>query len=94
MKTIHINKAFTLHKDGEVTQFAKGSHNVEDDIAAHWFVKGHSDDGATDLVPDARDDRIVELEALIGARDDRIVELKALVAAYEMAATTAKPGKK
>lgn len=43
MKTIHVHTRFDLtHPDQTVQRFNPGMHQVEDAIAAHWYVEAHS----------------------------------------------------
>jgi hypothetical protein len=43
MQTITVEKRFVLTlKGGQTRTFEPGQHEVEDDIASHWFVQGHS----------------------------------------------------
>ena len=42
MPKLNFAKDFVLtHDDGSKTPFKKGSQDVDDSLAAHWFVKGH-----------------------------------------------------
>jgi len=43
MARIHVHTPFTLTKDdGAAQSFLPGSHEVDDDVADHWYVKAHS----------------------------------------------------
>ena len=43
MAKIHVHTPFTLTKDdGAAQSFLPGSHEVDDDIADHWYVRAHS----------------------------------------------------
>jgi|GEM_PF-2222465 len=43
MKTITVTQAFTLQlASGTKVPFAAGTQEVEDAIAAHWYVQAHS----------------------------------------------------
>lgn len=42
-KKIYVKAPFTLTKrDGTKQAFAVGEHEVDDDVAGHWYVKAHS----------------------------------------------------
>ncbi len=43
MKTINVVKSFVLTLRNEVRKFEKGVHEVEESIAAHWYVRAHSE---------------------------------------------------
>ena len=49
MATIKVAKAFSLNFKGARHQFDVGVHEVEDEIAAHWYTKAHAD--VTDSKP-------------------------------------------
>lgn len=72
MKKIYVLTAFNFNDGAKITPFAAGFHDVDDEVAEHWFVKAHcSPDGEAPEV--AEDPRIAEFEA-------RIVELEAQLA--------------
>ncbi|NMP26853.1 hypothetical protein GW590_08250 [Rahnella sp. SAP-1] len=80
MKTIYVLKAFGFNDgSGKLVDFSPGFHDVEDEVAEHWFVKAHlSPDGkapATDTDP-----RISELEGQLADRDAKITELEGQLA--------------
>lgn len=52
MVSITVTKAFTLSlAAGLKRAFAIGVHEVESEIAEHWYVKAHIDPSATKDVP-------------------------------------------
>lgn len=68
MKFINVLKSFKLNQsEGVLREFEVGLHEVEDDIAAHWYVAANSEpltakqakalqvDAPADPVPDATD---------------------------------------
>jgi hypothetical protein len=60
MARITVEKAFTLHLDhGPSVRFPVGEHDVDDAIAAHWYVQAHSTPVA-DKVPAAPKDQKAE----------------------------------
>lgn len=76
MKKIYVLTAFNFNDGEKITPYAAGFHDVDDDVAAHWFVKAHcSPDGEAPAVAD--DPRIAELEAQIAEKNARIAELEA-----------------
>ena len=79
MKKIYVLTAFNFNDGEKITPFAAGFHDVDDEVAAHWFVKEHcSPDGEAPAVAD--DPRIADLEAQIAEKDARIAELEAQLA--------------
>lgn len=76
MKKIYVLAPFNFNNGSEQKHFAVGFHDVDDDVADHWFVKAHiSPDGEAPTVAD--DPRLAELEAKIAEKDARIAELEA-----------------
>ncbi|HBS6341499.1 TPA: STY1053 family phage-associated protein [Raoultella planticola] len=76
MKKIYVLTAFNFNDGEKITPYAAGFHDVDDDVAVHWFVKAHcSPDGEAPAVAD--DPRIAELEAQIAEKNARIAELEA-----------------
>jgi biotin carboxyl carrier protein len=43
MKKIKVLKSFVLTLRNEVKKFEVGVHEVEENIAAHWYVRAHSE---------------------------------------------------
>ncbi|HBD3031010.1 TPA: hypothetical protein KIU63_000017 [Citrobacter koseri] len=79
MKKIYVLTAFNFNDGANITSFTPGFHDVESDVADHWFVKAHcSPDGEAPTV--AGDSRIAELETLVAERDARIDELETQLA--------------
>ncbi|WP_336818104.1 STY1053 family phage-associated protein [Cedecea sp. MMO-103] len=75
-KKIYVLAAFNFNDGATITSFGPGFHDVESDVADHWFVKAHcSPDGEAPALED--DPRIAELEALVAAQASRISELEA-----------------
>lgn len=76
MKKIYVLSPFNFNDGKTQKHFAVGFHEVEKDVAEHWFVKAHcSPDGEAPAI--AEDPRIAELEAKIAEKDARIAELEA-----------------
>lgn len=77
MKQIYVLKAFDFNSGtAPVKRFNAGFHDVENDVADHWFVKAHlSPDGKAPTVE--TDARITELEGVIAELDVQISELTA-----------------
>ena len=87
MKTIYVLKTFIFNDgSGKPVTFEPGFHDVEDDVAKHWFVKAHlSPDGKAPATQ--TDPRITELEGQLAERDTKITELEGQLA--ELAAQVA-----
>ena len=76
MKKIYVLAPFNFNNGSEQKHFAVGFHEVDDDVADHWFVKAHiSPDGEAPTVAD--DPRLGELEARMADKDKKIAELEA-----------------
>lgn len=70
MPKILVNKAFNLilRANSDKLSFAPGLHDVDDDVAAHWYVQQHATILGGDVVPPAADDsdgRRVLIERLV-----------------------------
>lgn len=77
MKKIYVLAPFNFNNGSEQKHFAVGFHDVDDEVADHWFVKAHiSPDG--EAPTSAHDTRIAELETLLSQNS---AEFQALVAA-------------
>lgn len=75
MKKIYVLSAFNFNDGASIKAFTPGFHDVENDVADHWFVKAHcSPDGEAPALAD--DPRIAELEALVAVQTTRIAELE------------------
>ncbi|MBU9818152.1 hypothetical protein J1781_25325 [Rahnella sp. C60] len=76
MKKIYVLKSFLFNDgSGEPVTFEPGFHDVDDDVAEHWFVKAHiSPDGEAPTIE--TDSRITELEGQLTERETRITELE------------------
>ncbi|EEX2764991.1 hypothetical protein ACFO72_004175 [Enterobacter roggenkampii] len=75
MKKIYVLSAFNFNDGASIKAFTPGFHDVENDVADHWFVKAHcSPDGEAPALAD--DPRIAELEALVAEQTTRIAELE------------------
>ncbi|MDV0603362.1 hypothetical protein RZO85_27240 [Raoultella ornithinolytica] len=73
MKKIYVLTAFNFNDGAEITPFAAGFHDVDDEVAEHWFVKAHcSPDGEAPAV--AEDPRIAEYEARIAELEAQLAE--------------------
>lgn len=75
-KNIYVLAPFNFNNGSEQKHFPVGFHEVDDDVAEHWFVKAHcSPDGQAPTVAD--NPRIAELEAQLADKDAKIAELEA-----------------
>ncbi|SAH50095.1 Uncharacterised protein [Enterobacter asburiae] len=75
MKKIYVLSAFNFNDGASIKAFTPGFHDVENDVADHWFVKAHcSPDGEAPALAD--DPRIAELDALVAEQTTRIAELE------------------
>ncbi|EBL6562910.1 hypothetical protein NRW17_000010 [Salmonella enterica] len=79
MKKIYVLTAFNFNDGASTRTFTPGFHDVESDMAEHWFVKAHcSPDGEA---PAAEvDPRIAELETRVAEQTTRIAELETQLA--------------
>ncbi|EHG9651767.1 hypothetical protein J6184_004791 [Salmonella enterica subsp. enterica serovar Monschaui] len=74
-KKIYVLTPFNFNDGASITAFAAGFHDVEIDVADHWFVKAHcSPDGEAPAFED--DPRIAGLEALVAEQATRIAGLE------------------
>lgn len=73
MPKIYVHTPFTLQHKGEKRHFGVGNHNVDADVASHWYVKAHvGEEPAAD--PDtsaAADAMLADLQAKEKALADR-----------------------
>ena len=73
MKKIYVLAPFNFNDGEKITAFATGFHDVDDAVAAHWFVKAHcSPDGEAPAV--SEDPRIAEYEARIAELEAKLAE--------------------
>lgn len=73
MKKIYVLTAFNFNDGAKITPFAAGFHDVDDEVAEHWFIKAHcSPDGEAPAV--AEDPRIAEYEARIAELEAQLAE--------------------
>lgn len=80
MKKIYVLSAFNFNDGASIKAFTPGFHDVENDVADHWFVKAHcSPDGEAPALAD--DPRIAELEGVITLKDSEIENLKSQLSA-------------
>lgn len=87
MKTIHVHKPFKLVRANHEDQvFGVGAHEVDDDIASHWFVQAHTAAPAPEASPE---EQIAALEDSIPRDQARLKQLKADKAAAEAEAAKA-----
>lgn len=78
-KKIYVLTPFNFNDGASITAFDAGFHDVESDVADHWFVKAHcSPDGEAPALED--DPRIAELETLSAEQATRIAELETQLA--------------
>ncbi|MBP1034023.1 STY1053 family phage-associated protein [Serratia fonticola] len=78
-KRIYVLAPFNFNDGANITAFGTGFHDVESDVAEHWFVKAHcSPDGEAPTTES--DPRIAELETLMVEKDARIAELETQLA--------------
>lgn len=89
MTTIQVLKSFVLNLGGVLKKFEAGMHEVEDEVAGHWYVQAHSQDAAAALV---EAEEAAKAEA--AAAEQAAADAKAKADADEAeAAATAKKGK-
>lgn len=62
MKKIYVLSAFNFNDGASIKTFTPGFHDVESDVADHWFVKAHCSPDGEAPSPE-NDPRIAELEA-------------------------------
>lgn len=65
MKQISIGTPFTfIHDDHSKQHFGVGTHEVDDTLADHWYVKAHIGDAPATTAQSLSDDERAELEQL------------------------------
>lgn len=75
-KKIYVITPFNFNDGVNITTFAAGFHDVESDVADHWFVKAHcSPDGEAPVAEE--DPRIAEYETRIAELESQLAEAKA-----------------
>lgn len=79
-KKIYVLMPFNFNDGASITTFPPGFHDVEKEVAEHWFVKAHcSPDGEAPTLEN--DPRITELEGVINQKDSEIEKLKSQLSA-------------
>ncbi|KFC08269.1 hypothetical protein GTGU_01465 [Trabulsiella guamensis ATCC 49490] len=79
MKKIYVLTEFNFNDGTSIRTFTPGFHDVESDVADHWFVKAHcSPDGEAPV--QNVDPRSAELETLAEEQEARIAELETQLA--------------
>lgn len=76
MKKIYVLSPFNFNDGKTQKHFAVGFHEVEKDVAEHWFVKAHISPDGEAPASDVPDTRIADLEALISQKDASIADLQ------------------
>lgn len=76
MKKIYVLSPFNFNDGKTQKHFAVGFHEVEKDVAEHWFVKAHISPDGEAPASDVSDTRIADLEALISQKDASIADLQ------------------
>lgn len=76
--TIHVHTPFTLTLgDQSKQEFGRGRHNVQEEVASHWFTQAHSE--LSESVISDNDDLqpiIDSLQAQIVDKDQMVADLK------------------
>ncbi|MEX5908497.1 hypothetical protein AB6H03_03770 [Citrobacter portucalensis] len=76
--TIHVHTPFTLTLgDQSKQEFGRGRHNVQEEVASHWFTQAHSE--LSESVISDNDDLqpiIDSLQAQIVDKDQLVADLK------------------
>lgn len=73
MKKIYVLSPFNFNDGNEQKHFPVGFHDVDGEVAEHWFVKAHcSPDGEAPAI--AEDPRIAEYEARIADLESQLAE--------------------
>jgi hypothetical protein len=60
---VHTPFTYTSEK-GEKTPFDAGRHNVDKDVAEHWFVIAHSDQTGTATTSGSDEELLAEIDSL------------------------------
>ncbi|EID9932639.1 hypothetical protein LCS18_002607 [Salmonella enterica] len=89
-KKIYVLTAFNFNDGDSITAFTPGFHDVESDVADHWFVKAHCSPDGEAPSPE-HDPRIAELEAQVAEQSTRIAELEAQLAEAKASGKKQKP---
>lgn len=75
MAKIHVKKPFVLNTVSGHRSFVAGHHEVEDEVASHWYVQHHAE------VVDEQVGPVQESSPVVGA--DRSQEWADFMAAFE-----------
>jgi hypothetical protein len=106
MPKIYVKQPFTLQHKGEKRQFGVGNHDVDAQVAAHWYVKAHvgeepSADPDTSAAADAmlaelqaKEKALADREKALQAREADLVSREQALADREKAAQNAQSGAK
>lgn len=73
---VHTPFNFTA-SDGKVTEFARGRHVVDKDVAQHWFVVAHSDQTGTATTSGSDEELQAQIDSLktqIAEKDQTIAD--------------------
>jgi len=68
---VHTPFNFTDDK-GEKTAFTAGRHNVDKEVAEHWFVVAHSDQTGASTTSGTDDQLLAQIDSLKTQLDDQI----------------------
>jgi len=78
-KKIYVLAKFNFNDGASIKEFNQGLHEVDAEVADHWFVKAHCSPDGEAPQPEV-DPRIAELEAQLAEKEERIAELEAQIA--------------
>lgn len=68
---VHTPFNFTDSK-GEKTAFATGRHNVDKDVADHWFVVAHSNQTGTATTSGSDEELLAQIDSLKAQLDEKV----------------------
>lgn len=81
MPKLHVHTKFTLrHDDGTTTDYAPGTHEFDEKLADHWYVKLHARDpnAVPPALPTADESEALDaIEADLLARENGLADLEA-----------------
>jgi len=79
MPKLHVHTKFTLrHDDGTSTDYVPGTHDFDDKLADHWYVKLHTKDPETVTAAVPEDSQALDaLEADLVEKERSLAEVEA-----------------
>ena len=75
MKKIYVLAPFNFNDGTTQKHFAVGFHEVEKEVADHWFVQAHISPDGEAPASDVSDTRIADLEAEVKALNEKMTAL-------------------